>query len=229
MEASLSGLLILAGVRPGYAVLATLAYRIASYWLPLLAGLPQLLPAWLASFQAAAGHPGGPAPDVVLTAVNSETVIGHVTEGTADLGFRDGRISAAELAAAPLVSREGGSETRDTLAAALAAALGTGYAQAPAALSVSTTAAVRAAVLAGAAPAVISELAVADDWPQAGWPRSGHPSLTCAGPCASSGPARRTRLPARPGTWSRTSPAGRHRGDQWLLFEFSGRTGSASA
>jgi uncharacterized protein (TIRG00374 family) len=39
VEASLSGLLILAGVRPGYAVLATLAYRIASYWLPLLAGL----------------------------------------------------------------------------------------------------------------------------------------------------------------------------------------------
>jgi hypothetical protein len=38
VEASLSGLLILAGVRPGYAVLATLAYRIASYWLPLLAG-----------------------------------------------------------------------------------------------------------------------------------------------------------------------------------------------
>ena len=38
VEASLSGLLILAGVRPGYAVLATLAYRIAAYWLPLLAG-----------------------------------------------------------------------------------------------------------------------------------------------------------------------------------------------
>jgi DNA-binding transcriptional LysR family regulator len=35
--------------------------------------------------------------------------------------------------------------------------------RAPAALSVSTTAAVRAAVLAGAAPAVISDLAVADD------------------------------------------------------------------
>jgi len=34
VEASLSGLLILAGVRTGYAVLATLAYRIASYWLP---------------------------------------------------------------------------------------------------------------------------------------------------------------------------------------------------
>src|SRR5580704_18292265 len=45
-------------------------------------------------------------------------------------------------------------------------------------------------------------------WPQADWPRSGRPSLTCAGPCASSGTARRTRPPARPGTWSRTSPAG---------------------
>ena len=43
VEASLSGLLILAGVHPGYAVLATLAYRIASYWLPLLAGPPAYL------------------------------------------------------------------------------------------------------------------------------------------------------------------------------------------
>ena len=43
VEASLSGLLILAGVHAGDAVLATLAYRIASYWLPLLAGLPAYL------------------------------------------------------------------------------------------------------------------------------------------------------------------------------------------
>ena len=43
VEASLSGLLILAGVRTSYAVLATLAYRIASYWLPLLAGPPAYL------------------------------------------------------------------------------------------------------------------------------------------------------------------------------------------
>jgi len=43
VEASLSGLLILAGVRPGYALLATLAYRVVSYWLPLLAGLPAYL------------------------------------------------------------------------------------------------------------------------------------------------------------------------------------------
>ena len=43
VEASLSGLLILAGVRAGYAVLAVLAYRIAFYWLPLLAGPPAYL------------------------------------------------------------------------------------------------------------------------------------------------------------------------------------------
>ena len=43
VEASLSGLLVLAGVHAGYAVLAVLAYRIASYWLSLLAGPPAYL------------------------------------------------------------------------------------------------------------------------------------------------------------------------------------------
>jgi hypothetical protein len=43
VEASLGGLLVLAGVSAGDAVLATLAYRIASYWLPLLAGPPAYL------------------------------------------------------------------------------------------------------------------------------------------------------------------------------------------
>ena len=38
VEAGLSGMLILAGVPAGNAFLATLGYRIASYWLPLLAG-----------------------------------------------------------------------------------------------------------------------------------------------------------------------------------------------
>jgi uncharacterized protein (TIRG00374 family) len=38
VEASLAGLLVLAGVDSSQAALATLAYRIASYWLPLLAG-----------------------------------------------------------------------------------------------------------------------------------------------------------------------------------------------
>jgi DNA-binding transcriptional LysR family regulator len=72
-------------------------------------------------------------------------------------------VSAAELAATPLVSREGGSGTSQTLTAALTAAIGADVMQAPAALSVSTTAAARTAALAGAAPAVITELAVADD------------------------------------------------------------------
>ncbi len=38
VEAGLSGLLILAGVPAGAAVVATLAYRIISYWLPILVG-----------------------------------------------------------------------------------------------------------------------------------------------------------------------------------------------
>jgi len=37
-EASLSGLLVLAGVKPASAVVATLAYRLAQYWLPTIAG-----------------------------------------------------------------------------------------------------------------------------------------------------------------------------------------------
>jgi uncharacterized protein (TIRG00374 family) len=39
VEASLTGLLVLAGVSSEKAVVATLAYRLASYWLPLLAGV----------------------------------------------------------------------------------------------------------------------------------------------------------------------------------------------
>lgn len=38
VEASLSGLLILAGLNTGEAVLATLTYRLASYWIPLASG-----------------------------------------------------------------------------------------------------------------------------------------------------------------------------------------------
>jgi uncharacterized protein (TIRG00374 family) len=38
VEASLTGLLVLAEVNSSQAVLATLTYRLASYWLPLLAG-----------------------------------------------------------------------------------------------------------------------------------------------------------------------------------------------
>jgi DNA-binding transcriptional LysR family regulator len=71
-------------------------------------------------------------------------------------------LSPAELASTRLVSREEGSGTRDVLAAALTAALNTKVTM-PVALALSSTAAVRAAVLAGAGPAVLSELAVAED------------------------------------------------------------------
>ena len=43
VEASLSGLIVLAGVGGRSAVLATLAYRLAEYWLPMVAGLVAVL------------------------------------------------------------------------------------------------------------------------------------------------------------------------------------------
>lgn len=77
---------------------------------------------------------------------------------------RRGPLDPAELAAVSLVTREAGSGTRETYDSALAAALGPGHsAPAPPALELSTTAAVRGAVLAGAGPAVLSELAVSED------------------------------------------------------------------
>lgn len=75
---------------------------------------------------------------------------------------RGGPIPIDELAATPLVTRESGSGTREYLTAALADA-GFAERQVPSALELSTAAAVRAAVLAGAGPAVMSRLAVGDD------------------------------------------------------------------
>jgi len=72
-------------------------------------------------------------------------------------------VTPTELAGTPLVSREEGSGTRHALTVALANALGAATAGIPVALVLSTTSAVRAAVVAGAGPAVLSELAVSDD------------------------------------------------------------------
>ena len=72
-------------------------------------------------------------------------------------------VPAATLAGTPLVAREPGSGTRDALRSALVAALGTDAVTAAPALELSTSAGVRQAVRAGAGPAVLSELAVADD------------------------------------------------------------------
>ncbi len=76
---------------------------------------------------------------------------------------RHRRVELIELADTRLVTREAGSGTRDTLVVALHAALGPGHPLAEPALALSTTSAVRSAVLAGAGPAVLSGLVVDDD------------------------------------------------------------------
>ena len=155
-----------------------------------------LLPGWLVSLHAAAAHRGDRAPEVVLTATNSETVIDQVRSGTADVGFIEGpsaprglhakviahdrlvlvvlpghpwarrvtrTVRPEEVQRAALVTREPGSGTRDAFSAALRSALPSGAQLPEPALELSTAAAVRAAVLAGAGPAVMSELVVGDD------------------------------------------------------------------
>lgn len=76
---------------------------------------------------------------------------------------RPAPVSPAELSETPLVSRESGSGTRDALSSALRAALGPSYRQADPAIELSSATAMRAAVLAGAGPAVMSRLAIDDD------------------------------------------------------------------
>lgn len=72
-------------------------------------------------------------------------------------------VTASEIAATALVTRETGSGTRSAFEAALRDALGAHQPSSAPVLALSTSAAVRAAVLAGAGPAVLSELAIADD------------------------------------------------------------------
>jgi DNA-binding transcriptional LysR family regulator len=73
---------------------------------------------------------------------------------------RRGPLPVAELAATPLVVREHGSGTRDTVERALADA---GVTLAVPLVELGSTTAVRGAVMAGTGPAVISELAVATE------------------------------------------------------------------
>ncbi|ORW06699.1 LysR family transcriptional regulator [Mycobacterium lacus] len=154
-----------------------------------------LMPRWLVSLQVATNRLGAVAPEVIMTATNSDQVIAAVRDGKADLGFietpnaptglrsriighdelvvivpadhkwarRQRELTASELSRTPLVTREPGSGTRDSLTAALRKALGDSIQQAHPVLELSSAAAVRAAVVAGAGPAVMSRLAVADD------------------------------------------------------------------
>lgn len=113
--------------------------------------------------QADLGFVEGPASPAGLRS----KVIGHdelvvVVPPSHEWARRSEPVRAEELARTRLVSREEGSGTREVLTTALSAALGTRV-EMPVALALSSTAAVRAAVIAGAGPAVLSELAVADD------------------------------------------------------------------
>ena len=72
-------------------------------------------------------------------------------------------VTPSDLAATPLVLREPGSGTREALVRALSSALPNGPSMVPPSLEVAGTAAVRAAIAAGAGPGALSVLTVADD------------------------------------------------------------------
>ena len=142
-----------------------------------------LLPGWLLALRA-----GRPDTAVSLHAGNSATVAERLLSDEADLGFVEGLtvppgldsvviahdhlivvtapghawarrrrpVASTELAATPLILREKGSGTRQVLDAALG-----GLARPL--IELSSTTAVKAAVVSGAGPAVLSELAVGEE------------------------------------------------------------------
>lgn len=149
------------------------SYTIAEY----------LLPGWLHHFLQ-----GRPSDSVALNVANSTQVIEHLRHGDAELGFiespahTDGfeekivahdrmvtvvapnhpwasarSVTLAELAETPLVLREEGSGTRAALRDEL---LASGLQEPTSLIALGSTAAVRAAVLNGDSPTVISRLAV---------------------------------------------------------------------
>ncbi|TGN63811.1 LysR family transcriptional regulator [Nocardioides eburneiflavus] len=150
-----------------------------------------LLPGWLVAFRAHQATIGLALTEFTMTATNSERVVELVASEAADLGFVEGpeppsglrhrligvdelvvvvgpshpwaqrssrRVTAATLASTPMVVREAGSGTRTVLERALR-----DLPVSPPALELASTAAVRAAVAAGAGPAALSEYAVRDD------------------------------------------------------------------
>jgi DNA-binding transcriptional LysR family regulator len=146
-----------------------------------------LLPVWLGEMRRS-----DPDSRVGLQVMNSTRVCEAVREGTADLGFiespdvlpglrsravardrlvlvvapghpwarRRRPVGASELAGTPLLVRELGSGTRDTVERALATC---GTQPAAPLLELGSSAAIRGAVLAGAGPALLSELVIAED------------------------------------------------------------------
>jgi DNA-binding transcriptional LysR family regulator len=146
----------------------------------------QLLPGWLVSLRQVS-----PATHVGLRVTNSHQVIEALRHGEADLGFIEGPfvprdlrsfavgrdrlavvtapdhpwarrrtpVSGAELAETPLLLREPGSGTRETLERALRPWVGPSVPV----LELGATGPLRSAAAQGAAPAVLSLLAVTDD------------------------------------------------------------------
>lgn len=104
---------------------------------------------------------------------DAPTGLGHCVVGADELVIvvypdhpwarRSRPVSPLELAQTPLISREPLSGVRDSLTAALRRVLGRDMQQAPPLLELPSAGAVRAAVLTGAGPAVMSRLAVAED------------------------------------------------------------------
>ncbi|GAA1927027.1 LysR family transcriptional regulator [Nocardioides lentus] len=145
-----------------------------------------LLPRWLVRLRSQSSD----VPvEVSMTATNSAGAVAAVLGHRADLGFVEGveaprglawadvgtdelvlvcapdhplarrtALGAAEVAGLGLTSREQGSGTREVLETALAAH---GLSMAPPAVELTTSTALREAVLAGAAPAVVSRRTVA--------------------------------------------------------------------
>ncbi|WP_136707250.1 LysR family transcriptional regulator [Agromyces sp. H66] len=146
------------------------------------------MPGWIAAFRSR-----GVEADVHLASGNSEWVVTRVRDGRAQLGLiesptippdlqstvvgadplviavapthawagRSTPLGAGELARTPLVMRERGSGTRTTLEFALAER-GLPDLAAPAA-ELSSTGAIRAAIIGGVAPGVVSRALIADD------------------------------------------------------------------
>lgn len=146
-----------------------------------------LLPSWLERLLR-----NRPADSIKLEVANSEEVLKRLIDHQVDLGFiesvtptpsmneqvvahdrlvvvvgrqhgwgRGGSVSVEELSATPLILRERGSGTREALEVALA---DLGYPMPTSALELGSTAAVRAAVIAGTSPTVISHRAVAAEF-----------------------------------------------------------------
>jgi DNA-binding transcriptional LysR family regulator len=100
-------------------------------------------------------------PDLASMTVGDDELI-VVTAPDHPWSGRTSALTAAELAQTPLVTREDGSGTRDTLESALATRVPGVVLPSPA-IELATSAAVRSAIAAGIAPGVLSRMAVRDD------------------------------------------------------------------